>query len=541
VALGSILLFGAFAIGMIYQTKSRDTLADLRAKAYYLANAMEGSGQDYLKKVRGYSGRITLIGADGVVLFDDREPAANMENHFSRPEVRQALETGAGYAQRLSGTLGERTIYYALRLQDGKVLRVSATAESVLGGALRMLPWMAVVMGLLTILAGFVARRQTRAIVEPINKIDMDRPLAENAYEELSPLLRRIAAQKSELGAQLAMQKERQEEFDTITRNMDEGLVVVNREGIVISLNESAKDILNVREGNPCGRHILTLSRNIALEQAVHGAAEGRRVSEVIDLDQKKYQMTASPSTSSGEVQGIVILLLDETEKALAEQKRREFSANVSHELKTPLTSISGYAEIIHNGLAKPADIREFAGRIHGEATRLVSLVDDIIRLSRLDEKGGNVARLQVNMYALAQRIAESLAQKARKNGIAIEVRGEIATVHGVPSILDEVLYNLVDNAIRYSKNGTVEITVAKDGKAVTVAVRDEGIGIPKEHQNSIFERFYRVDKSHSRESGGTGLGLAIVKRGVMFHGGNVTLTSEPHKGSTFTITIPYH
>ncbi len=540
-ALGGILLLGACVVGLAYQDSSQDAWESLATKAYYFAGAIEDEGTAYLEKIRGYSGRVTLVDTDGTVLFDDRELAANMENHATRPEIQEAMQTGVGQEERVSDTLGERTLYYALRLPSGQVLRTAETESSVIGESLRILPWVLAVIGVLAVAATLVARWQTGAIVRPINKLDLNHPLEEEAYGELAPLLRRISAQKSQLHSQVEEAKRRRDEFDTITRSMDEGLVVLDKDGRVLTLNERVRGILDLKDTELAGRHILMLSRNVLLEKAVRGAAEGGKVRELIELGGKKYQVTASPSMFDGEVQGIVLLFLDETDRVLAEEKRREFSANVSHELKTPLTSISGYAEIIHNGLAKHEDARQFAGRIYEEANRLVSLVEDIIRLSRLDEKAEGLAREPVDLYALAQTTAQSLAKAAADAGLSIAVRGESAVVCGVPSILGEVMYNLLDNAIRYSDKGAITLTVGvdKDGKAAAVSVADEGIGIPKEQQGQVFERFYRVDKSHSRDSGGTGLGLAIVKRGVMYHGGSVGLQSELGRGSVFTFSIP--
>lgn len=536
---GGVLLMGACVVGLVYYKTTQNTWSTLSARAYYFSCAIDESGLDYLEKVRGYSGRITLVGADGTVLFDDREVAANMENHAGREEVVQALQSGTGRAQRVSGTLGERTLYYALRLSNGSVLRVSTTASSVIGETLSILPWMLVVIALLAIAAGIIAKRQTGAIVAPINQIDLDAPMETDAYGELSPFLRRIAAQKTELARQMETLRQSQTEFDTITGSMDEGLVVLNRDGNVFSLNQSARRILDVQEGEVVGRHILMLNRNVAMDAVIRQTVDGQKASAVIELGQRQYRVTASPSVFDGRVQGIVLLFLDETDKLLAEQRRREFSANVSHELKTPLTSISGYAEIIHNGLAKSQDVQAFAGFIYEEANRLIELVQDIIKLSRLDEKQGALDKQPLDLSALTRKVAEGLAPMAEQSGLKLSFEGKEVTVSGVPSILEEVVYNLIDNAIHYSEKGTIEVRVKKEPGMAVLAVRDEGIGIPKEHQEQVFERFYRVDKSHSRDSGGTGLGLAIVKRGVLFHEGSVELESEPGKGSTFTITIP--
>lgn len=538
-SIASLLLFGLLVVGIAYYNNLQKSWNSLATKAYYLSTAYTATGEGFLTEVRGYSGRITLVAPDGTVLFDDKEQAQQMENHATRPEIQQAMQEGTGRAQRSSDTLGEQTLYYAIRLKDGSVLRVSEASATVFGQTTQIIPWLLLVMLVVGAFSAFIAHFQTRAIIGPINKINLDKPFEENAYSELSPLLRRIAEQKNQIKKQMTDLQQKQNEITLITQNMDEGLVVVNQDGMVLSLNQSAKNILNIQMENPIGQHILALNRNMALEQAIRSAVEGKKTNESVEFKEKKYQLTASPSLASNQVKGVVMLLLDVTDKLLAEQQRREFSANVSHELKTPLTSISGYAELIHNGLAKPEDIRDFAGRIQEEATRLITLVEDIIRLSNLDEKAGNLQYSEVNLLSLAHEVADNLTPKAAKKGIAIEIQGQPVTINGVASILNEIIYNLVDNAIRYSDEGPITVHIGQQAQQAAITVADRGVGISPAHQEHIFERFYRVDKSHSRDSGGTGLGLAIVKRGAMFHEGSVTLQSTPGQGSTFTVLLP--
>ncbi len=545
VALAALLVVSACVVGLNYAQESTDTWESLQAKAAYVAAGLQTQGEDYLQAVRGYTGRITLIAPDGTVLFDDREDAATMDNHADRPEVRQALETGTGRDQRKSQTLGTRTLYYAQRLPDGNVLRVAMGADSVFSEAMRFVPVLLVILVLLVLLAALVARRQTKAILAPVNDVDLDAPLRSSAYEELSPLLRRIAAQREQIDTQMKELWAQKREFEAITRNMAEGLLVVGRDGLVLTINESARRILGAEappEGDEGPRPVLAYNRNLQLDAAVRQAAVGERVEQVLELNGRKYRVVASPNRGGdGAPSGVVVLLMDDTERLEAEARRREFSANVSHELKTPLTSISGYAEIMKNGLVKPEDTVDFAGRIYDEASHLIALVEDILKLSRLDEKPASLVRERLALYALADRVAESLAPRAEQAGVRLDVDGnETLAVEGVPSILGEVVYNLIDNGIRYNRpGGSVDVRVARDGGDALLTVADTGIGIPPAHMDRVFERFYRVDKSHSRAGGGTGLGLSIVKRGVLFHEGEIDLASEPGKGSTFCIRLP--
>lgn len=540
IALGGLLLMAACAALLMYQDATNDSWERLTADASYMAAGYQQNGQGYLEAIKGYPGRITLVAADGTVLFDDREHPASMENHANRPEVAAALETGTGKAQRDSETLGERTLYYAQRMADGSVLRLSMQSKTIVAQVVAFLPLLAAAALVLVVASAALARHQTRRIVEPINQIDLNDPFSGPSYEELAPLLRRVVDQRRQIDHQVGELRRAKEEFSAITSSMEEGLVVTDGDAMVLTVNESALRILDAKAAPDGPVPVLALDRSLVLEQAARQAAAGTRTEAVMEAGGRQYRLVGSPIRSHDGQKGAVLLMMDDTDKLLAEQSRREFSANVSHELKTPLTSISGYAELIENGVAKPKDVPGFAAKIHDEAARLIALVEDIIRLSRLDERQTAVEREDVDLLCLARQTAESLEPAARERDVALSVEGEEATINGAPTILLEVLYNLAENAIRYNRpGGTVTLRVAKDGDGAKIEVADTGIGIPPQHLARVFERFYRVDKSHSRQSGGTGLGLSIAKRGAIFHGGRVEVASEEGKGSTFTVWLP--
>ncbi len=540
VSFASLLLLFLCVLALAYTRGTRNAFSTLQSDASYVAAGYETSGLDYLKNIRGYPGRITLVAPDGSVLFDDRQSPAQMENHAGRPEVAEALQNGSGRAQRKSDTLGERTLYYALRLKSGEVLRMSMQAATASASALALVPWLLGVSLLLVLCAAAVARWQAKRILAPLNAIDLDAPMDSGGYEEIAPLLRRIDAQKRQIAQKAAELQHQQEEFGAVTQSMDEGMVLTDPEGVVLSLNQSARRILGIETGSE-GQPLLALCRDLGLQRAAKEAAEGKRSEQELQAGGRSYRLLASPARrAEGPPHGAVLLLVDDTEKLEAEQNRREFSANVSHELKTPLTSISGYAEIIRGGLVKAEDIPAFAGKIYDEAARLMALIEDILQLSRLDEKEGGQPPEPVELLALCQSTAENLRSAAEEKGVALQVEGEAVQVQGSPSILLEVVYNLLDNAIRYNRpGGRVEVKVGREDGMALLQVADTGLGIEPQHQPHVFERFYRADKSHSRQSGGTGLGLAIVKRGVMYHGGQVGLESSPGQGSAFTVRLP--
>lgn len=510
----------------------------------YLQAAINDVGEDYLtREIAGISHcRITLIDQDGDVLYESEEPADQLENHNERPEVAMAREKGKGYDSRLSQTLSRQTYYYALQLKDGKVIRVSDTIDSVWQNLLSGLGIAVVLMVALVILALLCVRIMTNRIVAPINRLNLEHPLDNegDTYEEISPLLGRIHRQNLQIDRQLQEMKQNQEEYLAITEYMKDGLIVTNRH-VVLSINRAAQKLFGVSQEECVNHDIVTVSRNEVLKQALLEALEGNSNEKLLKINERAYQILANPVQVNQQVSGAVILVLDVTEKQAAEAMRREFSANVSHELKTPLMSISGYAEIIENGMVKPQDIPNFAGRIHSEAKRLSNLVEDIIRLSRLDEAGEeSLPREKVDLSELCTDVQTHLAMTAKERKVSFSYQGQHLEVTGIRQVLYEMIYNLCDNAVKYNKEGgKVELELGTWEGQPRLVVRDNGIGIAKEEIDRIFERFYRVDKSHSRETGGTGLGLSIVKHGAILHKAKIDVKSQPGQGTQVTVTLP--
>ena len=528
-----LLVMGCFY--SFFETMQERQLGDELSIA---AAAVELDGTAYLEKVKSDRFRVTLIAADGTVLYDTRTDAASMENHLEREEVREAIESGSGISSRYSATLLQKTIYSALRLGDGTVLRISAsraTMGALLLGALQ--PILLVVLLMLG-LSGVLASRLSKRIVEPLNALDLEHPLENDAYEELSPLLRRIDRQRRQIDAQLAELRQKTDEFTQITAGMNEGLVLLDDKGAVLSINPAAQMLFGVT-GACVGQDFLTVDRERSMSLALRAAMTDGHSEVRAERGGREYQFDLSRIESDGKVVGAVLLAFDMTAQAFAESRRREFTANVSHELKTPLQGIIGSAELLENGMVKSEDIPRFVGHIRAEAQRLVTLIGDIIRLSELDE-GGELPAETVELLPLAQEAAENLRTAAEQKNVRITVSGESVSMVGVRRLLYEVIYNLCDNAIKYNvEGGRVELRVAAEGENARLTVRDTGIGIPSEHQGRVFERFYRVDKSHSKESGGTGLGLSIVKHAVAYHHGTVTLKSEVGRGTEITVRLP--
>ena len=502
------------------------------------AAAVESSGSAYLEKIKSDRFRITRIAADGTVLYDTQAEAAQMENHLGREEVRQALETGTGSSSRYSATLLQKTVYSASRLADGTVLRLSAsraTMGALLLGAFQ--PILLVVIVLL-VLSSLLAGRLSKRIVEPLNALDLEHPLENDAYEELSPLLRRIDRQRRQIDAQLAALRQKTDEFTQITAGMNEGLVLLDERGAVLTINPAAQSLFGVTDA--CiGQDFLTVDREHSMSLALRAAMTDGHSEIRAERGGREYQFDLSRIESDGKVVGAVLLAFDMTAQAFAERSRREFTANVSHELKTPLQGIIGSAELLENGMVKPEDMPRFVGHIRAEAQRLVTLIGDIIRLSELDE-GRELPTETVDLLPLAQEAAESLRAAAEQKGVTVTVSGESVCVTGVRRLLYEIVYNLCDNAIKYNTDGgRADVSVSAENGNARLTVRDTGIGIPPEHQGRIFERFYRVDKSHSKASGGTGLGLSIVKHAAAYHHGTVSLRSEVGRGTEITVCFP--
>ena len=535
----SVLLASLVIISScFYEYFGRLQRQEMKDELYLAATAVEHGGDDYLKNISSGHFRLSLIAKDGSVLYDTAADAESLENHGDREEVKQALESGEGESIRYSSTLLQKTIYCAKRLDDGRVLRISVSRATVGAIAMGMIsPIIAVGVGAL-ILSGVLASRLAKRIVEPLNKLDLEHPLDNDSYEELSPLLSRINKQRAQIAEQLAELRHRTDEFEQVTGNMKEGLVLIDTNENVLSINSAARNIFSAAE-DCIGKSFLTVDRSRDLNAAIHSAFEHGHSEIHSDKNGRTYQFDISRIDSDGSAFGAVILLFDITDRENAEKLRREFTANVSHELKTPLQGIIGSAELIESGMVKAGDMPRFVGHIREEAQRLVSLVNDIIRLSQLDE-GDSLPTERVDLLAVAEEAAADLSETAKARNISLLAEGESVFVFGIKRLLYEVIYNLGENAVKYNvENGNVLISVAKEENSAVLTVKDSGIGIAPEHQSRIFERFYRVDKSHSKASGGTGLGLSIVKHAVQRHGGKIELESEPGKGTTIRIILP--
>ena len=540
-ALVTILLSSLLITFVYYGNSDARMKAEVREEARYIRGAVELSGKDYLETVKNTPNRITLIDADGTVLFDNQADPAAMENHSDRQEVKQAVTAGAGEATRMSGTLSEKTFYYAIKLENGQILRIASETASVFAAVLSMLPWIIGIAVLVAVITVLFSNFLTKKIVTPINRLDLNHPADNVVYDELSPLLSKINRQNEVIDQQIRSLREKQEEFTSITENMSEGFLVLDKNTDILSYNTSALRLLGA-DAAPAESHesALALNRSAGFRSAVDAALSGSRSEQLVRQGGRCCQVMANPVLREGEVEGAVVVILDITEREERDNLRREFTANVSHELKTPLTSISGFAEIIQNGIVKPEDIPRFAGNIYVESQRLISLVDDILNLSRLDEADVQLEWEDFDLAALARDVAGRLKDSAKKNGVVITVIGDKTMINGVKSIVDEMLYNLLDNAVKYNKkNGRVTVTIENGQNGPTLAVTDTGIGIPQSDVDRVFERFYRVDKSHSKQVGGTGLGLSIVKHGAAFHNAKVSLESTEGKGTTVRLAFP--
>lgn len=525
-------------MGALYSYFGRVQESQLRDELSLAVVGVEQNGTDYLKQLRSDQYRITWLCADGAVLYDTQADAESMENHAQRQEVQQALATGEGESSRYSDTLLQKTVYYAKRLPDGTVLRLSAIRVTTGVLVLNMLQPILLVLAAALILSGVLASRLARRITEPLNRLDLEHPLENDTYEELAPLLRRMEHQRRQIDRQMDELRRRSEEFEQITGSMNEGLVLLDEAGVILSINPAARRLLDAAE-NCVGQDLLTVDRDVALSDALRQAAEQGHSEFRGQRNGREYQFDVTRIQSEGRMAGTVLLVFDVTERAFAERNRREFTANVSHELKTPLQGIIGSAELLENGLVKQEDVPRFIGHIRSEAQRLVTLIGDIIRLSQLDE-GEPMPAEPVELLALAREAAESLQSAAAARNVTVTVEGEPVELTGVRRLLYEIVFNLCDNAIKYNTDGgRVQVTVTKENETAAVTVRDTGIGIPHDQQDRVFERFYRVDKSHSKVSGGTGLGLSIVKHAVQYHHGAIHLQSEVGKGTEIRVTFP--
>ena len=535
----TLILTAVFTTLFQYRTARENLQTQIEEEATYISEAFDtvesGARTSLFSRIGKISqNRITWISESGEVLYDNRADADNMDNHLSRPEVSEAASNGAGESERDSATRKTETLYYALRLSDGSLLRIAAESASLWGVLASTYSPLLLISAVVLLLAGFIAFVLTRAIVRPFNTLDLKHPLENKTYDELSPLLRRLDKQNQESHEQVRLLTARQEEFDLITSGMQEGLVIFSKDGTVLSANAAARAILSGETGGS----YLQLCREKHYLSVVESALAGKAKTKKMKQGGRVYTLTATPVQNSLAGNAAVLFIVDITDSELSEKMRREFSANVSHELKTPLTSILGYAEIIGNGLANESDIPKFADRIHKEAARLLTLIEDIIKLSQLDEDELRAEFVPVELSELCQSVLQELSQKAEKAGVTLHFSGDEQTVSGFEPSLYEMIYNLCDNAIAYNKpGGSVNVSLEKTPEnKIRLTVRDTGIGIAEEHLGRVFERFYRVDKSHSKETGGTGLGLSIVKHAALMHDAELSIESTPQVGTTIQI-----
>ena len=533
VLLASLVLI----IGVLYGYFDSMQQSRLKSELVLASAGTEKGGKDYLGSIGTTDCRLTLVDRDGTVLFDSMNDASEMQNHADAPEIKAAFEYGDGESERFSSTMTEKRIYRAHRLSDGNVLRASVSRTTVPLLIAGMLQPLALIFIFALILSWVLARRVSAKAVAPLNSIDLDRPLENNVYDELSPLLTHIERQQKKINSQKAELENRRREFYAVIENMSEGLVLLSTKKTVLSINPAAEKFFGT-DGSCVGRNFIEIERGRDIERALDLASESGHTELSVGRDGGEYRLNISRIDSGEGAVGLALLTFDVTDRVFAERNRREFTANVSHELKTPLHSIMGSAELLENGMVADADVPRFVGRIRAEAARLVSLIDDIIRLSQLDE-GGEMPKETADLYEIAEEEVSRLRDEAEKKNVTLNLTGEVAIVNGVSRLLHEIVFNLCDNAIKYNRDGgsvSVDVKASDDGAVLTVS--DTGIGIAPEDRQRVFERFYRVDKSRSKEVGGTGLGLSIVKHAVMDMGGSINLESTFGEGSTFTVTL---
>ena len=539
IAVAMVVLLASLFISstFLYDYFNKSQVSQLKEELSLVAANVDEAGAEYFDNFDSSMFRFTLVSADGKVLYDSQVTASDMENHLEREEIAEALESGNGSSARYSSTLTARTFYEATRLQNGNVLRVSVSQVTVGALILGMLPAICAIVLISIVVALLLSHKMAKSIVKPLWELDLENPAENETYEELAPILTKLNKQHKQITRQMQELRQKSDEFEQITASMNEGLILLDKKGMILSINVAAKKLFCADE-TAVGRDFLTLDRSTDMSRATQKALGGKRAEFREKRSGREYQFVINRTESDGKTVGVVILCFDVTETAFAERARREFTANVSHELKTPLQSIIGSAELLENGLVKPEDTKRFVGNIKNEATRLVSLINDIIRLSQLDEDSEPLTE-SVDLYDVANEVIEVLTVSAAKKQVELNLNGESCVINGIRRYLYEIIYNLCDNAIRYNKEGgkvTIDLN-NKDGNIV-LSVGDTGIGIPTEHHSRIFERFYRVDKSHSKETGGTGLGLSIVKHAVAYHGGTIKLDSKIGEGTKITVVF---
>lgn len=532
----SMVLF----MGAVYGYFDEETKAQLKNDAVLVAKAVEQGGDNYLDSLPYTETRVTLVNTDGTVLFDNKTDASTMENHAKREEIADAISKGTGESYRISDTISKRTLYYAIKLNDGRILRVATSQYTVGAMLIGVLQPVIVILILAIVLSLVFASRLSKRIVKPINEIDLDDPEKIESYDELAPLLGKIDRQNKVIKDHIDELRQKQDEFTAITENMSEGLIIIDGDFNVLTINASAVRLLGAEESYDKSEtvNVLSLNRSEEFSTAVEEAVSGKNINTVMKIGKDMcYEIIANPVRHDADIYGAVILIVDVTEKQRREDLRREFTSNVSHELRTPLTTISGVAEIMMNGIVKPEDVKSFATNIYDEAARLIVLIKDIMKLSQMDEKPDALEKAPVNLADAAKSAVERLSSLAKEKGVTLRLVADNCEIIGVRGLLEDMIYNLIENAIKYNNpGGQVDVTVERRYGRSVVIVRDNGIGIPRESQGRVFERFYRVDKSHSRKIGGTGLGLSIVKHGAQLHGASITLNSKENVGTTVTL-----
>ncbi|NLC43784.1 MAG: PAS domain-containing sensor histidine kinase [Clostridiales bacterium] len=542
ICVATIVVFMAslmIIMSLLYDHFTQMQQDDLKILTANTSRGIEISGADYFEGIKLNNYRITWIDIDGTVLLDSQANASEMENHGDRQEVVDALRLGYGESTRFSTTLLEKQIYSAQRIADGSVVRISRTQSTSLAFMLQMIQPTAVIIVIALVLSLILASHLSKLIVKPLNSINLDEPLANENYEELAPLFTRLEYQRRQINKQVSELKRRQDEFEAITGSMTEGLVLLNSKDTIISINKSAMKLLGT-DKSCIGQNILTINRTLELQDLLRTAQNGEKVEKIIELGSGDYELVASPVVSNGANNGVALLIFDVTEKMNAEQRRREFTANVSHELRTPLHSISGHAELMRSGMVKSEDVARFTDQIYFEAQRLSEMVDDIIRLSRLDEGTEDMTREEIDLMSVAQDVVNSLEPTAKEKEIMVTLQGDKAIINGIPHLISGIVYNLCDNAIRYNKQaGKIDITITDKADKIILTVADTGMGIPETQQGRVFERFYRAEESHHNKICGSGLGLSIVKHSVRLHNGSIKLDSTVGKGTTITVTFP--
>lgn len=525
----------AFIMGILYQYFNKQLLSELKNEAVLIEQGYELYGKDYIENIN-FQNRITWIGDDGAVIYDNKYDAGSLENHKNREEIKEALENGNGSSNRYSDTVSEKIVYYALQMDNGSIIRVSSNQYTVVALVLAMIQPMIVVLAIVIATSISLAIMLSKKIVKPINEMDLDNPDIDGNYPEILPLIKNMRRQNRLIDDQMQELKKNEEEFRTITSNMQEAFIIIDVKTKVLSYNPGALKLLG-KDKAIMGESVYFMDRSKAFREAVSESLEGSHSEKILERDGKAFQILANPVFENENVRGAVILIMDITEKEQRESLRREFTSNVSHELKTPLTSIYGISEIMMNGIVKPEDIPKFSKDIHDETGRMITLVNDIIKLSRLDESASFGDKEPIDIYSFAKSTVIRLSEMAEKNNINVELNGKSTIIDGIPSIVDEIVHNLIENAIKYNRSGgKVDVFVGTDNGHGTLCVSDTGIGIAKEDLARVFERFYRVHKSRSKKIGGTGLGLSIVKHGVAYLGAQIKAESEIGKGTKITV-----